>query len=83
METREPFDLPYIDKKEKHELKKYVALAKKMIRMQAVKVLDNRATDFDEDFKKLIDLIWQDGYSRGLMDMDRMHATLNKEDELD
>ncbi len=79
MEIRAPFDL-YINKRDKNvSLKKYTALAKKLIRSQAVKVISGNRTDFDKDFTGLITSIWQDGYSKGLADMDKMHGEADKE----
>lgn len=69
MYTREPFTLPWVDKKKKYDMHKMVALIKRIFKKPL--------SDQDDEITRIIDFIWQDGYSRGLKDMDKMHIKTN------
>jgi hypothetical protein len=76
-DDRIPFTLPLKSKDDKKDLGIYHQKISAIIKVQAIKVIHGSNTDFDKDISSIVEFIWQDGYSEGLKDMDKMHKKID------
>lgn len=75
---RVPFELPVLKKKDRKNNALYVQKICSVIKNQVLKVVNGDNTTFDQDISKVVERIWQDGYGKGLKDMDFMHEKASK-----
>lgn len=72
------FELPLKAVNEPVDYALFTAMMTKIIRNQAVKVINGGRIDLDSDCRNLVDLIFNKGYDKGLKHMDCMHQLLNE-----
>jgi hypothetical protein len=51
---------------------------KKLLRLGIVKIIDGRPSEIDVDLDIYIEKIWQEGYSAGIADADRLINEISK-----
>lgn len=74
---RMPFDLSLIEVPDDLDKPKLKELLHSILKRQIVQVVKGVSPEFESDIEKFIRMVWDLGYSKGLMDMDKMHALID------
>lgn len=71
---RMPYTLPWHFVSEVNPvIERYRDKLQAMLKSQIVNALNKKQSEFDAELFEFVKQIWQNGYSRGLRDMDLMH----------
>lgn len=73
------YPLPTIMICENKKVKKYVGLIDRFIKNQKKNEKYNKQADFDIGLVEIVTKMFDDFYSQGLKDMDKMHCIVNKQ----
>jgi hypothetical protein len=71
--------LPLVEADPEKQMELFQKSLHSLIKKQAVNVVSGQTIDFSEDVRHFVKMIWDNGYSKGLAHMDKMHQKIDKE----
>lgn len=74
IENHTPTPLPVLPVTHRSKYAQFAILLNKLIKKQGLKVITGQPVNLEADCKKFIDTVWDEGYNKGLKDMDTMHG---------